>query len=68
MMANLKDLIPGAELWPHFVRNQSAQFEARFSMVEVMDSPSIILQGMAGSTMPIAVAHGEGRAEFKSET
>ena len=68
MMANLKDLIPGAELWPHFVRNQSEQFEARFSMVEVMDSPSIILQDMVGSTMPIAVAHGEGRAEFKSAT
>ncbi|MDH5485206.1 MAG: phosphoribosylformylglycinamidine synthase [Gammaproteobacteria bacterium] len=66
MMANLKELIPGAENWPHFVRNLSEQFEARFSMVEVMDSPSIMLQGMAGSRMPIAVAHGEGRAEFKS--
>ncbi|MDH5766290.1 MAG: phosphoribosylformylglycinamidine synthase, partial [Gammaproteobacteria bacterium] len=67
MMANLKELIPGAENWPHFVRNNSEQFEARFSMVEIMDSPSIILQGMAGSRMPIAVAHGEGRAEFKSQ-
>jgi phosphoribosylformylglycinamidine synthase len=66
MMANLKALIPGAEHWPHFVRNLSEQFEARFSTVEVMESPSIILQGMAGSRMPIAVAHGEGRAEFKS--
>lgn len=66
MMANIKDLIPGAEQWPHFVRNNSEQFEARFSMVEVIDSPSIMLQGMSGSRMPIAVAHGEGRAEFKS--
>ena len=66
MMANLKELIPGAENWPHFVRNQSEQFEARFSMVEVMPSPSIFMQGMAGSKMPIAVAHGEGRAEFKT--
>jgi len=66
MMANLKELIPGAEQWPHFVRNNSEQFEARFSMVEVIESPSIILNGMAGSRMPIAVAHGEGRAEFKT--
>ncbi|MCW9013649.1 MAG: phosphoribosylformylglycinamidine synthase [Gammaproteobacteria bacterium] len=66
MMANLKELIPGAEQWPHFVRNNSEQFEARFSTVEVTESPSIMLQGMAGSRMPIAVAHGEGRAEFKT--
>ena len=65
MMANIKSLIPGAEHWPHFVRNKSEQFEARFSTVEIMDSPSIFLQGMAGSRMPIAVAHGEGHAEFK---
>ncbi|UCB56034.1 MAG: phosphoribosylformylglycinamidine synthase [Thiotrichales bacterium] len=65
MMANLKSLIPGAELWPHFVRNSSEQFEARFSLVEVTDSPSILLAGMQGSRMPIAVAHGEGRAEYK---
>ncbi len=64
MMANLKELIPGTEHWPHFVRNQSEQFEARFSMVEVLESPSIILRGMVGSRMPIAVAHGEGRAEY----
>jgi phosphoribosylformylglycinamidine synthase len=64
MMANLKSLIPGATDWPHFVRNRSEQFEARFSLVEVMDSPSILLAGMAGSRMPIAVAHGEGRVEF----
>jgi phosphoribosylformylglycinamidine synthase len=68
MMANLKELIPGAENWPHFVRNNSEQFEARFSMVEVLPSPSIFMQGMAGSRMPIAVAHGEGRTEFKSAT
>ncbi len=65
MMANLKSLIPGAEHWPHFVRNNSEQFEARFSLVEVMDSPSVLLAGMQGSQMPIAVAHGEGRVEFK---
>ena len=65
MMANIKSLIPGAEHWPHFVRNQSEQFEARFSTVEIMQSPSIFLQGMEGSRMPIAVAHGEGHAEFK---
>jgi len=66
MMANLKSLIPGAQHWPHFVRNNSEQFEGRFSLVEVMESPSILMQGMAGSVMPIAVAHGEGRAEYKS--
>ncbi|MFV9614353.1 MAG: phosphoribosylformylglycinamidine synthase [Gammaproteobacteria bacterium] len=66
MMANIKSLIPGAQHWPHFVRNNSEQFEGRFSLVEVMDSPSILMQGMAGSFMPIAVAHGEGRAEYKS--
>jgi phosphoribosylformylglycinamidine synthase len=66
MMANLKSLIPGAQHWPHFVRNNSEQFEGRFSLVEVMESPSILMQGMAGSYMPIAVAHGEGRAEYKS--
>jgi len=66
MMANLKSLIPGAEHWPHFVRNHSEQFEARFSLVEVMESPSVLMQGMAGSVMPIAVAHGEGRAEYKT--
>lgn len=68
MMSNLRELIPGAELWPHFVRNKSEQFEARFSLVEVMDSPSLFLKGMAGSQLPIAVAHGEGRAEYKGNT
>ena len=64
MVSTLKDLIPGAEHWPRFVRNRSEQFEARLSLVRVETSPSILLQGMAGSHMPIAVAHGEGRAEF----
>jgi len=64
MMSNLHELIPGAERWPHFVRNSSEQFEARQAMVEVQQTPSIFLQGMAGSRMPIAIAHGEGRAEF----
>lgn len=67
MLSNLKELIPGSDHWPHFVRNASEQFEARFSLVEVQSSPSILLQGMEGSRMPIAVAHGEGRAEFASE-
>ncbi len=66
MMANIKTLIPGAEHWPHFVRNLSEQFEARFSTVEIIQSPSILLQGMAGTKIPVAVAHGEGRAEFKA--
>ncbi|RKZ42609.1 MAG: phosphoribosylformylglycinamidine synthase [Gammaproteobacteria bacterium] len=61
MMAQLRDLIPGASHWPVFVRNQSEQFEARLVMVEVIDSPSIFLQGMAGSRLPVVVSHGEGR-------
>ena len=64
MMSNLRELIPGTAHWPHFVRNQSEQFEARLAMVEVLDSPSLFFKGMAGSKMPIAVAHGEGYAEF----
>jgi len=64
MLAALKELIPGAELWPRFVSNRSEQFEARFSLVKVQDSPSILLKGMSGSHMPIVVSHGEGRAEF----
>jgi phosphoribosylformylglycinamidine synthase len=58
--------VPGAEHWPRFVRNRSEQFEGRFSLVEVGDSPSIFFAGMAGSRLPIAVAHGEGYAEFAS--
>jgi phosphoribosylformylglycinamidine synthase len=65
MMSNLHDIIPDAQHWPHFVRNKSEQFEARFVMVEVAQSPSIFLDGMAGSRMPIVVAHGEGYAEFR---
>jgi phosphoribosylformylglycinamidine synthase len=65
MLSNLHELIPGAGHWPHFVRNRSEQFEARFVQVEVLASPSILLAGMAGSRLPIAVAHGEGRAEFR---
>ncbi|QIQ21093.1 phosphoribosylformylglycinamidine synthase [Zophobihabitans entericus] len=68
MMSNLRDLIPGAELWPRFVRNISERFEARFSLVQVQDSPSLFLQGMAGSHMPIAVSHGEGFVEVKDVT
>ena len=67
MMSNLRDLIPGASHWPRFVRNRSEQFEARFSLVQVNDSPSILLSGMAGTHMPVAVAHGEGRAEFRDQ-
>ena len=67
MMSNLHELIPGSEFWPHFVRNRSEQFEARVAMVQVQESASIFLQGMAGSRMPIAIAHGEGHAEFESE-
>jgi phosphoribosylformylglycinamidine synthase len=65
MMSNLRELIPGAECWPHFVRNKSEQFEARVAMLEVLPSPSIFLAGMTGSRIPIAVAHGEGYAEFR---
>jgi phosphoribosylformylglycinamidine synthase len=66
MLAALKSLIPGTQLWPRFIRNRVEQFEARFSLVEILDSPSVLLQGMSGSVLPIAVAHGEGRAEFDS--
>jgi len=66
MMSNLHSIIPGAAQWPHFVRNKSEQFEARFAMVEILESPSLFFSGMAGSRMPIAVAHGEGYAEFSS--
>jgi phosphoribosylformylglycinamidine synthase len=66
MLSNLKTLIPGAEHWPHFVQNESARFEARVAMVEIQDSPSIFLNGMHGSRMPIAVSHGEGHALFAS--
>ncbi|MDB5936695.1 MAG: phosphoribosylformylglycinamidine synthase [Massilia sp.] len=64
MMSNLKAIIPGAHAWPKFTRNKSEQFEARFGMVEVLDSPSIFFAGMAGTKTPIAIAHGEGFADF----
>jgi len=64
MLANLKPIIPGAHAWPKFTRNKSEQFEARFGMVEVLDSPSIFFAGMAGTQAPLAIAHGEGFADF----
>jgi phosphoribosylformylglycinamidine synthase len=63
MLSQLKELIPGADLWPRFVRNTSEQFEARTALVEIAASPSVLLVGMAGTRIPIAVAHGEGRVE-----
>jgi len=66
MLSQLKDIIPGAEHWPRFLRNRSEQFEARTSLLEVVESPSVFFRGMAGSRIPVAVAHGEGRAEFDS--
>ena len=64
MMSRLRDLIPGASHWPDFVRNNSEQFEARLVNVEILESPSIFFQGMAGSVMPIVNSHGEGRVQF----
>ena len=65
MMSNLKTIIPGAQNWPHFERNLSEQYEARFALVEVQKSPSILFAGMEGSRIPIVTAHGEGRATFR---
>ncbi|MBE8717968.1 phosphoribosylformylglycinamidine synthase [Cellvibrio polysaccharolyticus] len=67
MVSNLKSLIPGADHWPRFVRNLSEQFEARVSLVQIQESPSVLFKGMAGSHLPVAVAHGEGHAEFANE-
>ncbi len=67
MLAALKDLVPGAGHWPRFGHNRSEQFEARLSLVEVTPGPSIFLRGMAGSVLPVAVSHGEGRAEFSTD-
>ena len=67
MMSHLKAIIPGAGDWPRFLRNRSEQFEARFSLVEVLDSPSVFFSGMAGSVAPIVVSHGEGRAQFADD-
>ncbi|MCP4301088.1 MAG: phosphoribosylformylglycinamidine synthase [Gammaproteobacteria bacterium] len=68
MMSHLRELIPGAENWPRFMRNKSEQFEARLSLVEVVESPSLLLQNMGGSRMPTATSHGEGRAMFLDDT
>ena len=65
MFAELADIIPGAEAWPRFTTNQSERFEARLSMVEVLESPSLFFAGMAGAKLPIVVSHGEGYANFK---
>ena len=67
MLSTLKELIPGTEHWPRFVTNKSERFEARFSLVEIQENPSVFFNGMAGSRMPIAVSHGEGHAEFANE-
>jgi phosphoribosylformylglycinamidine synthase len=67
MMAALKELVPGAGHWPRFVRNRIEQFEGRFSLVEILDSPAVLLADMAGSRLTVAVAHGEGRAEFADD-
>ena len=64
MMSQLKDIIPGAAHWPQFLRNRSEQFEARLGLLEVGESPSVLLRGMAGSRIPVVVSHGEGRADF----
>jgi phosphoribosylformylglycinamidine synthase len=66
MMSGLKEIIPGAQHWPRFVRNRSEQFEARLALVQIQRTPSIFFAGMEGSRLPIAVAHGEGRAELES--
>ena len=67
MLSQLKDIVPGAAHWPQFLRNRSEQFEARLSMLEVVDSPSLFLGGMAGSRIPVVVSHGEGRAAFAGD-
>jgi phosphoribosylformylglycinamidine synthase len=67
MLGHIKSLIPGAEHWPRFLRNESEQFEGRLVQVEVMDSPSILFNAMAGSRVPIVVSNGEGRVAFESD-
>ncbi len=67
MLSHLRELIPGADCWPRFLRNKSEQFEARFSLVEILESPSLFLQDMAGSRLPISTSHGEGRVEFRTD-
>ena len=67
MLSQLKTIIPGAGHWPRFLRNRSEQFEARFGLLEVVDSPSLFFRGMHGSRIPVAIAHGEGRATFDND-
>jgi len=67
MLAHLKPLIPGAQYWPKFHRNRSEQYEARLTLAEISDSPSVLFTGMAGSRLPIVVSHGEGRANFSDD-
>ena len=67
MLAALAQMIPGAQHWPRFTRNQSEKYEARLSLVEIVESPSIFLKGMAGARLPVAVAHGEGYADFRRQ-
>src|SRR3546814_16210589 len=67
MMAALAPMIPGAQDWPRFTRNVSEKYEARLSMVEIPDSPSLFLRAMAGTRVPVAVAHGEGFADFSRQ-
>ncbi len=64
MMSGLKDMVPGAAGWPRFLRNHSEQYEARLVQVEILESPSVLLAGMAGSRLPLVVSHGEGRADW----
>jgi len=68
MLSHLRELIPGTDSWPRFLRNKSEQFEARLSLVEILASPSIFLENMAGSRLPIATSHGEGRVSFEKDT
>jgi phosphoribosylformylglycinamidine synthase len=68
MFSHLRELIPGAEHWPNFLANRSEQFEARLSLVEIVESPSIFFQGMVGCRLPIATSHGEGRAHFANDS
>jgi phosphoribosylformylglycinamidine synthase len=67
MLSSLRDIIPGTESWPDFVANRSGQFEARLSLVKVPESASLFFNGMAGSLLPVATAHGEGRAQFRGQ-
>jgi len=67
MMSNLKEIIPGSALWPHFIKNKSEQFEARFVSVEILKSNSIFFNDMNGAILPIAVAHGEGFTEYQTQ-